>query len=84
VPWRKPANVRARDLAAEIIKRASTGNFDGRDLLPYVVRLSEPPTAHERLLLAACRILHHPNALMPPKCLTVEEWSERYVRPDRR
>lgn len=81
---RKSAKVEARDLVAEIIKRASAGNSDGRNLLPYVVRLSDPPTAHERLLLAACRILRHPIALMPAKCSTVEEWSERYGTPDRR
>jgi hypothetical protein len=75
--------VEPRDLAAEIIKRASAGNSPGRNLLPYVVRLSDPPTAHERLLLAACRILRHPIALMPAKCSTVEEWFKRYVKADR-
>jgi hypothetical protein len=80
VPQRRSANVGARDLAAEIIRRAraTAGSADGDGLLPYVVRLSDPPTPHERLLLAACQILRHPIAIMPLSCLTVQEWSERY------
>jgi hypothetical protein len=69
-----------RDLALEIVRRARAGNGtpdrDGR--LPYVVQFSDPPTARERLQLAACRILQRPIAIMPAKCLTVEEWAERY------
>jgi hypothetical protein len=61
----------------------SAGSTDGGDSLPYVVRLSEPPTPHERLQLAACPILRHPIAVMTAKCLTVEEWSERYGRSAR-
>jgi hypothetical protein len=85
VPKRMPAKVEARDLAAEIIRRArATGDSsDGSDLLPYVVRLSDPPTPHERLQLAACRILRHPIAVMPATCLTVQEWSERYSKSAR-
>jgi hypothetical protein len=73
VPKRMPAKVEARDLAAEVIRRARTtgDSSDGSDLLPYVVRLSDPPTPHERLQLAACRILRHPIAIMPATCLTV-------------
>jgi hypothetical protein len=79
VPKRMLAKVEARDLAAEIIRRtrATAGSSDG-DSLPYVVRLSDPPTPHERLLLAACQILRHPIAIMPLSCLTVQEWFERY------
>ena len=70
-----------RDLALEIVRRARAGNGtppdrDGR--LPYILQFSDPPTAHEQLQLAACRILQHPIAIMPAECLTVEEWTERY------
>jgi hypothetical protein len=86
VPKRIIAKVEPRDLAAEIIRRARTAGkgSGGECLLPYVVRLTEPPTAQERLQLAACKILRHRIAIMPTKCLTVREWSERYVKPDRR
>jgi hypothetical protein len=84
VPKRMPAKVEARDLAAEIIRRArATGDSSDGDLLPYVVRLSDPPNPHERLQLAACRILRHPIAIMPAACLTVQAWSERYSKSAR-
>jgi hypothetical protein len=85
VPKPMSAKAEARDLAAEIIKRtrATAGSSDAGDSLPYVVRLSNPPTPHERLQLAACRILRHRIAIMPAKCLTVQEWSERYGRSAR-
>jgi hypothetical protein len=47
VPKHMPAKVDARDLAAEIIRRAKSpaGNSDGGDSLPYVVRQrSSDPT----------------------------------------
>jgi hypothetical protein len=77
------AKVEPRDVAAEIIRRGSTAGRDGHSL-PYVVRVSDPPTAHDRLQLAACRILGHRVAIMPPKCLTVQEWCERYATAERR
>jgi hypothetical protein len=40
----------------------------------YVVSLSEPPPPKEQLLLAACRLMRQPIAIMPTKCDTVEEW----------
>ena len=84
MPKRKSAKIDPRDIAAEIIRRArATASRDGESL-PYVVRFSDPPTAHEQLQFAACRILGHRVAIMPAKCLTVQEWSERYAKPDRR
>ena len=76
------AKVEPRDLAAEIIRRvrASTANSDSPGPLPYVVHVSEPPTAEERLQLAACRLMHQPIVIVPGKCLTVEEWVQRYAR----
>ena len=69
----------ARDLAFEIVRRAAA--VGGNDSTPYVVRLSDPPTAHERLQLAAVRILRRPIAIMPAKCLTVGEWIARFGLP---
>jgi hypothetical protein len=85
VPKRMSVKVEARDLAAEIIRRtrATADSSDSGDSLPYVVRLSDPPTPHERLQLAACRILRHPIAIMPATCLTVQEWCERYPKSHR-
>jgi hypothetical protein len=86
VPKRMSAKVGPRDIAAEIIRRARSvaEGTDGDDRLPYVVRLSDPPTPHQRLQLTACRILNHPVAIMPVTCPTVQERSERYVKLDRR
>jgi hypothetical protein len=77
------ARVDARGVAAEIIQRAAriaNPGSHGNDLIPYVVRLSNPPKPHERLQLAASRILRRPIAIMPAKCPTVEEWAARYAR----
>jgi hypothetical protein len=74
----KKARLNPRDLATEIIRR--TAAAAGNDY-SYVVHLSDPPKACERLQLAAARILRRPIAIMPAKCLTVEDWLERYARP---
>jgi hypothetical protein len=79
------AKVGARDVAAEIIRRAkaAAGNPEGCVSLPYVVRLSGPPTTHERPQLVACHILRHPIAIVPATCLTAQEWYEKYSTSDR-
>jgi len=51
-------------------------------VVSYVIRLSNPPTASERLQLLAARLLRSPVAIMPTKCATSEEWLTRYG-PDR-
>jgi hypothetical protein len=81
MPKRIKAKVEPRDLAAEIIRRvrASTANSGSPDSLPYVVHLSEPPTTAERLQLAACRLMRQPIVIVPGKCLTAEEWVQRYA-----
>jgi hypothetical protein len=62
------------ELAEEVIRRTTSGNGD----CPYVIRLSDPPTATEQLQLVACRLLGRPVAIMPAKALTVDEWMQRY------
>jgi hypothetical protein len=69
----------ARELAAEVIRRAAGADLEYSG---YVVHLSDPPTPHEQLQLTACRLLRRPIAIMPAKCLTVEQWAERYARPN--
>ena len=62
----------AGHLAEEIVRRA----LEGRAELPNVVSQSDPPTPKEQLLLAACRLMRKPIAIMPKKCETVEDgWS---------
>ena len=60
------------DIAAEIIRRSAV---DGGG---HVVRVSTPPTWHERLQLLAARLERRPIVIMPHKCKTVDEWLERY------
>jgi hypothetical protein len=58
--------------------RSSAGLWTvARQELPYVVSLSEPPTSKEQLLLAPCRLMRQPIAIMRTKCDTVEEWVKR-------
>lgn len=62
-----------RDIAAEIIRRGAGS---------YVVRLSDPPTVHERLQLMAARLERRKVAIMPHKCETIEAWMARYGGPN--
>jgi len=80
VSRRAASKANVQDVAAEIIRRvgAGTANSDGRGGLRYVVHISEPPTAEERLQLAACRLLGQPIVIVPGKCLTTEEWVRKY------
>jgi hypothetical protein len=80
VSKRVASKANAQDLAAEIIRRVRAGTADsgGPGALPYVVHLSEPPTAQERLQLAACRLMQQPIVIVPGKCLTSEEWVKKY------
>jgi hypothetical protein len=78
------ARVDARAVAAEIIWRAARlarPRSDANDFVPYVIRLSDPPTVPEKLQLVASRILRRPIAIMPAKCLSVGEWIARFGLP---
>jgi hypothetical protein len=63
----------AQDIAVEIIRRAAAADGGG-----YVVRLSKPPTWHERLQLLAARLERRPIVIMPHKCKSTDEWLGRY------
>jgi len=76
---RSKTRVDVREVAAEIVRRAA--GADGNGSSRYVVRRSDPPTAHEQLQLAAARILRRPIAIMPAKRLSVGEWIARFGLP---
>jgi hypothetical protein len=65
----------ARLGAAQTLNKSENYSPSG---LPYVVHISDPPTTEERLQLAACRLLRQPIVLVPGKCLSIEEWIEKY------
>ena len=65
-----------RDIAAEIVRRAAESNAETRG--GCVVRLSDPPTAKERLQLLAAHLQRTPVAIVPHKCRSMEEWLARY------
>ena len=75
-----------RDVALELARRV--GNVNPPAVGPradasecqriYVVRLSNPVTAFERLQLTAARLQRCPIVIMPHHCNTVDEWMERY------
>lgn len=77
---RKASKPSAHDLAEEIVRRVSKLDESGASILPYVIRLSDPPTAHEQLQLAAVRLLKRPVVIAPQPCATVEEWVKLYGR----
>jgi hypothetical protein len=71
---RRRPRLGAHDIAAEIIRRASSEDGHPR----YVIRLSKPPTPTERLQLMAAHLERRPIAIMPRKCSSVEEWLGRH------
>lgn len=73
---RRPRKSDACDLAAEIVRRCAEAGVSAG----YVVSISNPPSASERLQLAAARILRRPIAIMPAKCKSVAQWVARFGR----
>jgi len=61
-----------RDIAAEIVRRA------GRPTDSWFILMSDPPTAEERLQLAAATLQGVSVLLVPRKPMTEEEWIARY------
>lgn len=60
-----------REVVSEIVRRAGDCS--------YVIHMDDPPTATQKLQLAACRLLRRPVAIMPARCLSTDEWVERYA-----
>lgn len=71
-----------RELAHEIARRIAerAGSMKPAEGPIYVVRISNPITALERLQLAAARLARQPIAVVPHPCATMEEWLARYGR----
>ena len=67
MPARSP---NARDVAAEIIRRAGGER--------YVVRLSDPIKPVDKIQLIAARLEGRSVAILPHKCNDIDDWLERY------
>jgi hypothetical protein len=67
--------------ALEIVRREALRSGRSPRAVLSLVRVSEPPTKSEQLLLSALRLLRSPHAIMPHPCLTAEEWLARYAPP---
>jgi hypothetical protein len=76
-PRRRKAEVSIRDMAEAIVRRAQAAEPDGQ--LPYVVRLSHPPTPEQRLQLIACQLVGKAVAIVPWKAQTIDGWIEQYA-----
>ena len=69
--------------ALEIVRREAIRSGRTARAVLSLVRVSEPPTPPERLVLSAVRLLRSPHVIMPHPCATLDEWIARY-RPHRR
>jgi hypothetical protein len=65
--------------ALEIVRREALRSGRSLHAVLSLVRVSEPPTKSEQLLLWALRLLRSPHAIMPHPCATFEEWLARYA-----
>ena len=66
--------------ALEVARRESLRSGRSLRAVLSLVRLSQPPTKSEQLLLAAVHVLRSPHAIMPHACKTIEEWRARYAQ----
>jgi hypothetical protein len=79
-----PPNATDRlDAAAEIARREALRSGRPLRAVLSLVRITDPPTQPEKLLLAAVRLLGSPHAIMPHRCKSLQEWLAKYA-PDRR
>jgi hypothetical protein len=67
-----------RIAAFEVVRREALRSGRTARAVLSLIRLSDPPTQPERLVLAAIRLLRSPHAIMPQPCKTIEEWRMRY------
>ena len=66
--------------ALEVVRREALRSGRSLRAVLSLVRVSEPPTKSEQLLLSALRLLRSPHAIMPHPCVTSEEWLARYAQ----
>jgi hypothetical protein len=71
-----------RIAAFEVVRREALRSGRTARAVLSLIRLSDPRTQPERLVLAAIRLLRSPHAIMPHPCKTIEEWRERYAPSD--
>ena len=64
--------------ALEIIRRESLRSGRSLRSILSLIRVSDPPTKSEQLLLAAVQVLQSPHAIMPHKSATMAEWRDQY------
>jgi hypothetical protein len=74
---RRKAKVSIRDMAEEIVRRAQAAEPNCQ--LPYVVRMSDPPTPEEQLQLMACQLVGKAILIVPGKALSIDEWIAKYA-----
>ena len=63
-----------RDLAAEIIRRATPQHVDGGRAKWQIIPVGDPPSPEEQLLLLAARLQGIPVTVMRRDPMTIEEW----------
>jgi hypothetical protein len=74
-----PSETEQQAAALEIVRREALRSGRSLRAVLSLVRVSEPPTKSEQLLLLALRLLRSPHAIMPHPCATFEEWLARYA-----
>jgi hypothetical protein len=76
-----PGETEQQAAALEIVRREALRSGRSLRAVLTLVRVSDPPTRSEQLLLSAVRLLRSPHAIMPHPCATAEEWLARYAPP---
>jgi hypothetical protein len=67
-------------ISIELARRAAarTRQPSEHTVVPYVIRVSNPLTAFEKLQLKVACLLGSPIAIMPHACKTTDEWMQLY------
>ena len=74
----KPCRDEEQQAAAlEIVRREAFRSGRSIRSVLSLVRVSDPLTPSENLLLAAVRVLRSPHVIMPHLCKDLEEWTSR-------
>jgi hypothetical protein len=71
----------AFEIAHEVTRRVAVRGGTTPQSLPYVVPVSNPITAFEKLQIAAAGLARTPIAVMPHHCGSVEEWCQQFASP---
>jgi len=70
--------MKAAQLLAQV-EKLEAAVHGRRRRFPYVIRLSDPPTQGELAQMRANATAGKPYAVMPHKCMSADEWMERYA-----